>query len=96
MVSNKRFTDKVLKDNDMTSYNEYKSIMCRLLSLSPEDVVEARYKCSANWSSLTHLIIIEELESAFKCTFSRNDILEFQCFEDGVKILEKHGVLKDR
>lgn len=77
----------------MTLYEQYKDIMCRFLSLQPDEVILAEYKGSEEWSSLNHLMIIDELEKQFNCNFSRSDILGFQTFNDGLRILKEKGVL---
>ena len=76
-----------------SGYEKYKSVMCDVLSLSPNDVEQAAYKASENWSSLTHLILIDRLEEEFGCTFTRVEIISFQSYEKGLSILREKGLL---
>ncbi len=44
------------------------------------------------WDSLTHMELISRLEEAFGIMFETNDILHFESFDNGLKILEHYGV----
>ena len=76
-----------------SKYDRYRGIMCDVLSLNTADVEQATYKSSENWSSLTHLILIDRLEEEFDCMFTREEILSFQSYEKGLSILKTKGLL---
>ena len=45
------------------------------------------------WDSLTHLSLITAIEDAFGVMFDTDDILNFVGFINGMKILEKYGLI---
>jgi acyl carrier protein len=45
------------------------------------------------WDSLSHLMLISEIESAFKITMSDDAIMSMQTIGDLKKILKESGVL---
>lgn len=46
----------------------------------------------STWDSMTHLMLISELENTFDIMFETEDILHFGGFVNGQKILTKYGV----
>lgn len=44
------------------------------------------------WDSLKHLMLISELEEIFDIMFETDDILHFESYQNGIKILKRYGV----
>lgn len=44
------------------------------------------------WDSLTHMELISKLEETFDIMFETNDILHFESFENGLRILTRYGI----
>lgn len=58
------------------------------------DVLDEKFNFGdvAKWDSMTHLMLISELENAFDVMFETDDILHFGGFLNGQKILSGYGV----
>lgn len=55
------------------------------LSTSAEDI--------DNWDSLTHVVLLHEIEKAFNIQFELEELISFKTVEDIIKALAyKHGV----
>ena len=50
------------------------------------------FKSVPQWDSVAHLSLISELEDAFDLLFEPEDILHYESYENGKKILQKYGV----
>lgn len=50
------------------------------------------FKNTEAWDSMTHLTLINELETAFDVMFETEDILHFGGYLNGIEILKKYGV----
>lgn len=44
------------------------------------------------WNSMSHLTLISELEDAFGIMLDTDDILHFESYRNGFKILERYGI----
>ncbi len=45
-----------------------------------------------NWDSITQLTLVSELEDEFDIMLDTEDILEFQSYEEGKKIVKKYDI----
>ncbi|MDJ0646041.1 MAG: acyl carrier protein [Flavobacteriaceae bacterium] len=45
-----------------------------------------------NWDSITQLTLVSELEDEFDIMLDTQDILEFQSYEEGKKIVKKYNI----
>ena len=45
-----------------------------------------------NWDSITQLTLVSELEDEFDIMLDTQDILEFQSYEEGKKIVKKYDI----
>lgn len=80
----------------MSNNEIYKNIFIKLFSISEEDLKnDFTFKDNDIWDSLAHLELISELEENFDVLFDSEDILNYQSFLNGKKILTKYGVLFD-
>nr|MDO8099534.1 acyl carrier protein [Candidatus Njordarchaeota archaeon] len=76
----KKIVDDIVSKILLLEKNEIKD------SISRKDVEE--------WDSMTHLILVSELEQAFDIVFSDDDVAEMRTIGDIKKALRKYGVLK--
>ena len=51
------------------------------------------FKNVSKWDSVAHLSLISELEDAFDVMFDSEDILHYESYENGKRILEKYGII---
>lgn len=77
----------------MTNKKEYTKIFQRIFAVD-DSMLDGNFTFQNidEWDSLTHLTLINELESVFDILLDTEDILHFGGFENGMKILEKYGV----
>lgn len=77
----------------MKNIKKYKQIYANILKVSEEELGDLfTYKSRNDWDSISHMTLIAELEEAFDVFFETEDILHFESYENGMKILAKYGV----
>lgn len=77
----------------MTNLETYKSIFRNTFDVEDGALNETfTFQAVEAWDSLTHLTLIGEIEDTFDIMLETDDILHFGGFENGIRILEKHGV----
>lgn len=77
----------------MTKLEKYEEIFCDIFEVEADALDENfTFKSVGQWSSLTHLTLIAELEDTFEVMFDPDDIMHYGSFENGKRILEKYGV----
>jgi len=76
----KKIVDDIISKILLLAKNQIKD------SISREDVEE--------WDSMTHLVLVSELEQAFDLVFSDDEVAEMKTIGDIKKALRRHGVLK--
>ncbi|MBR4580618.1 MAG: acyl carrier protein [Lachnospiraceae bacterium] len=78
----------------MTNLERYNQVFMSVL-----DVTETQldgnftFKNVSKWDSVAHLSLISELEDAFDVMFDSEDILHYESYENGKRILEKYGII---
>lgn len=50
------------------------------------------YQSIDSWDSVGHMELIAKLESAFELMIEMDDVIDFNSYEFGVKILNKYGI----
>lgn len=77
----------------MSNLKKYNRIFIDVLGVK-EDMLneEFTFKAVPQWDSVAHLSLISELEDAFDIMFEPEDILHYESYENGKKILEKMGI----
>ena len=77
----------------MTNEARYRGIFRDIFGVPDSALNETfTFKDVKAWDSMTHLTLINELETAFDVMFETEDVLHFGGFENGRRILEKYGV----
>ena len=74
----------------MTNLQKYNKAFMDVLGVK-EDVLNDTFtfKAVPQWDSVAHLSLITALEDAFDIMFESEDILHYESYENGKKILEK-------
>lgn len=75
----------------MDTYENYKKIFADALEVSISDVEGLHYK-DVGWDSVGHMSLITLLEEEYKIEFEPEDIVSFNSFEEGIRILKKYGI----
>ena len=77
----------------MTNLGKYKSVFVHVLGVPEEALNESfTFKDVDLWDSVAHLNLISELEDTFDVLFESEDILHFESYENGIRILTRYGV----
>lgn len=77
----------------MTKQEKYMNIFMEVFNVGEERMNESfTFADTDEWTSLSHMFLISELEDAFDVMFDPNDILHFGSYENGQLILKRYGV----
>ncbi|MHA2243744.1 MAG: acyl carrier protein [Candidatus Hodarchaeales archaeon] len=78
----------------MTKAQElYEDIICKILLLERDKISsQVSQEDLEVWDSMTHLVLISELEQAFDIFLSDDDIIEINTIGDIKKTLVKYGI----
>ena len=77
-----------IKSNAMT----LEEIIASALSLSINELNDsAEFNSLAGWDSMTHMILITDMESAFSVELSGDEIADMRTIGDARRILKNHG-----
>ena len=57
-----------------------------------EDLSGYTFKESPNWDSVGHMMLCATIEDAFGIQLEGEDILNITSYEEGKKVLSKHGI----
>ena len=75
----------------MNIKRKYIEIFIKSLSINKKDFREdLKYGESSKWDSVGHMTLISTLEDGFNISIQAEDIIEFNSFKKGLKILEKY------
>ena len=77
----------------MKNIDKYADVFSSVFGLEKDRFDAAfNFKDVDAWDSMTHLMLISELEEAFDVLFETEDILHFGGYMNGIEILKKYGV----
>ena len=75
----------------MNIRKQYKEIFIKSLSINKKDFREdLKFGELSNWDSVGHMTLISTLENTFDISIQAEDIIEFNSFKKGLKILKKY------
>ena len=79
----------------MNIKKQYKEIFIKSLSINKKDFREdLKFGELSNWDSVGHMTLISTLEDTFDISIQAEDIIEFNSFRKGLKILKKYKLKK--
>ena len=77
----------------MSNLDKYKKVFEEVLGVNGETLDDRfTFKAVPQWDSVAHLSLISELEDAFDVMFDSEDILHFESYENGKRILSGYGI----
>ena len=77
----------------MDAKKQYQAVFQKVFQIDPAELGENfTFQSRDDWTSLTHLALITDLEDAFGVMFATDDILHFGSYLNGIRILERYGV----
>lgn len=76
----------------MNTTEQLHSVFSRAFEI-PLDAIndQLEYQGIAEWDSMSHLVLIEEIESTYNISIEMEDILEMGSVQKIKEILKKHG-----
>lgn len=76
----------------MNTTEKLHSVFARAFEIPVEAVNDQlEYQAIAEWDSMSHLVLVEELESTYNISIEMEDILDMGSVEKIKAILKKHG-----
>lgn len=73
--------------------NKFNKIVEKILLLEEDEVTDdVSRKENEEWDSMTHLVLVSEIEEAFNITLSDDNVIEIHTIKDIKEILKKHSV----
>ena len=80
--------EKIILENK----KKYDEILRKSLSIKIKLLNELNSTTNKNWDSIGHMTIITNLEKKFQISFKSNDIIKFNSYKEGLKILRKYKI----
>lgn len=77
----------------MTNREKYIKIFLEVFNIDKSNLDDTfTFVDSDIWNSMSHLTLVSELEDAFSIMLDTDDILHFESYKNGFKILERYGI----
>ena len=77
----------------MDNKTQYQKIFIESLSIELDKFNEnIKYNDIPEWDSIGHMTLMSGLEEGFKIALETDDIVEFDSYKTGIKILKKYKV----
>ncbi|MCM1106139.1 MAG: acyl carrier protein [Blautia sp.] len=75
------------------NYNKYVRAFEETFDITKDQAIKMKYGMNDMWDSVTHMMLIADLEEKFNIEFDMNDTIELNSFDNGLEILrEKYNV----
>ena len=77
----------------MDNHHKLVEAFVRALGVQKEQVVDSlRYQEIEKWDSISHMILIAELEDTFEIEIDTHDVIEMSSVAKAKVIVAKHGI----
>jgi acyl carrier protein len=77
----------------MTASEKLVSAFANALQIAPEAVIPAlSYQSIPQWDSISHMVLIAELEAAFEIAIDTDDVIDMSSVAKAQEIIAKHGI----
>ena len=76
----------------MSNSEKYSKVFEKSFLVSRSKLKKLKYQSIPQWDSVGHMSMIGNLEETFKITMDMDDIIDFNSFEKGKKILKKYKI----
>jgi len=76
----------------MNNSEKYSKVFIKSFKINKSKLKNLKYESIPQWDSVGHMSMIGNLEEAFKITIDMDDIIDFNSFEKGKKILKKYKI----
>jgi len=73
--------------------NKFIEAFTEALQIDPEQVVDSlEYQSIPEWDSVSHMLLISELEDIFEISIETDDVIDMSSVKKAKEILLKHGI----
>lgn len=80
----------------MNNVEKYDNVFMNVFNVSKEILNDSfTFSNVEEWDSVMHMVLISQLEDTFDIMFDTEDILSFESYENGKKIINKYLDEKD-
>lgn len=77
----------------MTNLDRLKTAFSEALQIESNQIVDGlTYQSIPEWDSISHMILISEIESQFDISLETDDVIDLSSFLKSKEILKKYGV----
>lgn len=77
----------------MNALEKYNAAFEESFGVSPEQLPGLTYQGIAAWDSVGHMQLVAALEDTFDIMFDTDDIIDFNSYEKGKKLMAKYEVI---
>lgn len=78
----------------MTTLEQYQAAFIETFQVSKEELEKNfSYANHPSWDSVSHMMLVAELEDRFDIEMEMDDIIDFSSYEKGKEILKKYEVI---
>lgn len=76
----------------MSNIEKYNQVFVETLNVTEEQLISLKYQDVELWDSVGHMTLIAAIEDSFDIMMETDDIIDFNSYEKGKKILEKYDI----
>lgn len=73
--------------------SQLQELIAKILLVDPNTVTpETRQEEIEDWDSMTHLVLISDIEQEFDVKFTDDEVTEIESVDDIIELLEQKGI----
>ncbi len=77
----------------MSNLSKLKTAFSQALGIDKNDIVDTlNYQSIAEWDSISHMVLITELEDIFDISIDTDDVIDMSSVAKAKEILQKYGI----
>lgn len=77
----------------MNNIDKLKEAFAEALQIDASKVVnELKYQSIPEWDSISHMVLITELEDAFDISIETDDVIDMSSVDKAISIIKKYGI----
>ncbi len=77
----------------MSNNSKLKTAFASALGIERSDVVDTlQYQSIPEWDSISHMVLIAELEDAFDISIDTDDVIDMSSVAKAKEIIQKYGI----
>jgi acyl carrier protein len=78
----------------MNNLEKLKQAFSEALNITDINIInnDLKYQQIEQWDSISHMVLIAEIEEQFNISIATSDVIVLSSFERAIEILEKYGI----